>query len=125
MKTDDPGFLDIKLVIVAVAAQSAEWLTALAALGDVDSESEQGGWQQRRVCTSAKLGDRTIRVTAFVGPPTADAVAAYVGADRLVTDGATEIPEVSIANPTRAAGPPARETLLDAVKDVLRGASRT
>lgn len=125
MKTDDPGFLDIKLVIVAVAAQSAAWLDALGALGDVEAEGEQGGWQQRRVRTGAKLGDRTIRVNGFVGPPTADAVTAYVGADRLVSDGSTEIPEVSIANPTRVAGPPARETLLDAVKEVLREASRT
>lgn len=125
MKTDDPGFLDIKLVIVAVAAHSAAWLDAITALGDVESETEQAGWQQRRVRTSAKLGDRVIRVTGFVGPPTADAVAAYVGADRLVSDGSTEIPEVSIANPPRVAGPAARETLLGAVKEILRDASRS
>ena len=35
-----------------------------------------------------------------------------------------ELPEVSLANVTRVVGPPARETLLGAVKDVLREAAR-
>lgn len=124
MKTDDPGFLDIKLAIVSMPAQAPQWLEALAALGEIDGESEVSGWTERRVRTSAKLQDRTIRVVGRVGPPTADAVAGYVGADRLVSDGQTEIPEVSLANLPRAAGPPARETLMDAIKDVLREAAR-
>ena len=124
MKTDEPGFLDIKLAIVSMPAQAPQWLEALAALGEVEGEGDVSGWTERRVRTSAKLQDRTIRVIGRVGPPTADAVAGYVGADRIVSDGSTEIPEVSLATPPRAAGPPERATLMDALKDVLREAAR-
>jgi hypothetical protein len=124
MKTDDPGFLDIKLAIVSMPAQAPQWLEALAALGDVEGEGEVSGWTERKVRTAAKLQDRTIRITGRVGPPTADAVAGYVGADALVTDGSTEIPEVSLANLPRTAGAPSRETLMDAIKGVLRTAAR-
>jgi hypothetical protein len=38
MKTDDPGFLDVKLAIIA--KDPAGWLEALAALGTVEHEED-------------------------------------------------------------------------------------
>ena len=124
MKTDDPGFLDVKLVIVTKAPEP--WLEAAAELGSVEDIGDVSGWAQRRILTTAVLRDLKIRVLAVVGPPQADAVVAFVGADRIVSDGVTEIPEVSLATVSRVVGPPARATLLDALKEVLReGASST
>lgn len=121
MKTDDPGFLDVKLVVIAKDA--TPWLEAVAGLGTLEHSEEVSGWAQRRMCTTAVLRDMKIRVIAYVGPPQAEAVVAFVGADRIVSDGVTEIPDVSVAEVPRVVGPPARETLLGALKDVLREAA--
>ena len=121
MKTDDPGFLDVKLVIVTTDA--SPWLEAVAELGSAEDVGEVSGWAQRRILTSAVLRDLKIRVLALVGKPQADAVVAFVGADRIVSDGVTEIPEVSLATVARVVGPPARATLLGALKEVLREAA--
>ena len=121
MKTDTAGCLDVKLTIVA--KDGGPWLEAVAGLGEVEHAEEVSGWVHRRVRTSAQLRDLTIRVDAFVGPPQADAVAGLVGADRIVSDGVTEIPEVSLAEVPRVVGPPARETLLGALKEVLKEAA--
>ena len=124
VKTDDPGFLDVKLVIVTT--DPAPWLAAVAEVGSAEDIGDVGGWVQRRVLTTAVLRDLKIRVLALVGAPSADAVVAFVGADRIVSDGVTEIPEVSLATVARVVGPPERATLLGALKDVLReGASAT
>lgn len=125
MKTDDAGFLDIKLVIVAPRDAAGAWLEALASVGDADGagDGEHAGWVYRRVCTSAKLRELAIRVTGWVGQPTSDMVAGYVGADRVISDGTTELAEVSLAEVTRVVGPPTRDTLLGAIKDVLREAA--
>ena len=121
MKWDTPGFLDVKLTVVTKDA--AAWLEPLAALGDVEHQEEISGWQHRRIRTTAQLRDLTIRVLGYVGPPTADALAGLVGADRIVSDGLTEIPEVSLAEVARVVGPPSRETLLGALKEVLKEAA--
>lgn len=121
VKTDTPGFLDLKLVVIAKDA--APWLEALASLGEVDADGEQSGWTHKRVVTTAKLRDLVIRVAGYVGPPGADVTVGFVGADRIVSDGTTEIPDVSIASVKRVAGAPGRETLLGAVKEVLKEAA--
>ena len=121
MKTDTPGFLDLKLVVIT--KDPTPWLDALAGLGEVESEGEQAGWTHKRIVTSAKLRDLVIRVAGYVGPPGADVTVGFVGADRIVSDGATEIPDVSIASVKRVAGAPGRETLLGAVKEVLKEAA--
>lgn len=118
MKTDDPGFLDVKLVIVTT--DPSPWFAAVGELGSVEDLGDVGGWAQRRVLTTAVLRDLKIRVLAVIGPPQGDAVVAFVGADRIVSDGVTEIPEVSLATVARVVGPPERATLLGALKDVLR-----
>jgi hypothetical protein len=118
MKTEDAGFLDVKLAIIA--KDPASWLDALAALGTVEVADEVSGWTHRRVRTSAVLRELTIRVQGYVGPPTADVRVGFVGADRLITDGTTEIPDVSIADVPRLVGPPGKETLQGALKDVLK-----
>lgn len=121
MKWDTPGFLDVKLTIISKDAGA--WLEPLAGLGEVEHEEEVSGWQHRRVRTTAQLRDLTIRVLGYVGPPTADALVGLVGADRIVSDGLTEIPEVSLAEVPRVVGPPSRETLLGALKEVLKEAA--
>jgi hypothetical protein len=121
MKWDTPGFLDVKLTVVSKDA--AAWLEPLATLGDVEHQEDISGWQHRRIRTTAQLRDLTIRVLGFVGPPTADALAGLVGADRIVSDGLTEIPEVSLAEVPRVVGPPSRDTLLGALKEVLKEAA--
>lgn len=121
MKTDDPGFLDVKLV--AVVKDAAAWIAALAAVGTCDQESEAAGWQHRRVVTSAALKDRKIRVLAYVGAPTADVVAGFVGADRILTDGIVEVPEVSLAAVPQLQGPASKETWMAALKAVLKEAN--
>ena len=98
MKTDTPGCLDVKLAIIA--KDPAPWLEALTSLGTVDHEEEVTGWAHRRV----RIG--------------------FVGADRVISDGNTEIPDVSIAEVPRVAGPPSKETLQGALKDVLREAAK-
>ncbi len=122
MKTDTPGFLDVKLVVITKDAPP--WLDALSELGSVEPQADPGGWTHRTVTTSAVLRELTVRVQAYVGPPTADVVVAFVGADRIVSDGTTEIPDVSIAEIPRTAGPPGKETLLGALKDALREAAK-
>ncbi len=62
----------------------------------------------------------TIRVLGYVGPPTADVTVGWVGADRIVSDGTTEVPDVSISVVPRLKGVPGKETLLAALKEVLR-----
>jgi hypothetical protein len=120
VKTDADGFLDVKLAIVAT--QLEPWLAAVASLGEVTGEREQTGWTVREVRTGVKIGDRVLRVVAFVGPPTADVVVAFVGADRIVSDGITEIAEVSLAEVPRVTGPAAKETLQQALKETLKAA---
>ena len=122
MKTDTPGCLDVKLAIIA--KDPAGWLEVLAAIGTVEEELDDTGWQIRKVRTSAKLQGLDIRVIGYVGAPTADVRIGFVGADRVVSDGTTEIPDVSLAGATRVVGPPAKETLLGALKDVLREAAK-
>ena len=122
MKTDEAGgFLDVKLVVIT--KDNAAWLDAVAQVGTVEHSEEAAGWSQRRVDTGAKLRELQIRVNAWVGPPTADIVAAFVGADRIVSESLTEIPDVSVAEVARVVGPPSRETLLGALKEVLRDAA--
>ncbi len=123
MKADTPGCLDIKLVVVTT--DSGPWLEALASLGDVEAEGEQAGWTHRLVRTSAVLRELAIRVVGYIGPPGADAVVGYVGADRIISDGHTELPEVSLAEVKRVVGPPGKETLLGALKDVLKEAAQS
>ena len=72
----------------------------------------------------AVLRDMTIRVLGYVGPPTSDVTVGWVGADRIVSDGTTEIPDVSIAEVPRVNGVPGKDTLLAALKDVLREAAK-
>ncbi len=122
MKTDTPGFLDVKLAIIT--KDPAPWLDALTALGTAEPSEEVSGWTQVRVATGAKLRELQIRVLGLVGAPTADVRIGFVGADRVVSDGTTEIPDVSIADVPRVAGPPSKETLLGALKDVLREAAK-
>lgn len=122
MKTDTPGFLDVKLTVVT--KDPAAWLDGLAGLGEVEAEDQNGGWTIRRVRTAAVLRDMTIRAIGYIGPPTADVTIGWVGADRIVSDGTTEIPDVSIAEVQRVSGPPGKETLQNALKGVLREAAK-
>jgi hypothetical protein len=122
MKNDTPGCLDVKLAIIT--KDPAGWLEALAAVGTVEEELDDTGWQIRKVRTSAKLQGLDIRVLGYVGAPTADVRIGFVGSDRVVSDGTTEIPDVSLADAPRIVGPPAKETLLGALKDVLREAAK-
>jgi len=122
MKTDQPGFLDVKLT--TVTKDPGPWLEGLAAMGEVEAEETNGEWAIRRVKTSAVLQGLTIRVLGYVGPPTADVTVGWVGSDRIVSDGTTEIPDVSIAVVTRVTGGPGKETLLGALKEVLRDAAK-
>jgi hypothetical protein len=121
VKADEPGYLDVKFAIVST--NGATWLEPLEALGTLEHAETIGEWRHRRVCTSAVLRDLKIRVLGYVGPPTADVRIGFVGADRVVSDGVTEIPDVSIADVPRVVGPPSKETLLGALKEVLRGAA--
>ncbi|HTR50915.1 MAG TPA: hypothetical protein VMJ10_09430 [Kofleriaceae bacterium] len=121
MKTDTPGFLDVKVTVIAKDGEP--WLAALAALGEIEHAEAASGWEHRRVKTSAVLRELAIRVLGYVGPPTADMLVGLVGADRLVSDGTTEIPDVSLADVPRVVGPPSKDTLLGALKDTLRGAA--
>ena len=93
MKTDTPGFLDVKLTVVT--KDKTPWLEGLAAIGAVESEETNGDWTIRRVPTSAKLGELTIRVIGYVVNkidaidtdlfgPLADSVAAAAGLDGAV-----------------------------------------
>lgn len=122
MKSAD-GFLDVKLT--TVTKDPAAWLEGLAALGEVEAEEQNGDWQIRRVKTPAQLQGLTIRVLGYVGPPTADVTVGWVGCDRIVSDGTTEIPDVSIAVVPRVAGPPGKETLQQALKEALREAAKS
>jgi hypothetical protein len=122
MKTDTPGFLDVKLTVVT--KDPAAWLEGLAALGEVEAEDQNGDWAVRRVKTSAVLREMTIRAIGYVGPPTADVTVGWVGSDRIVSDGTTEIPDVSISVVPRVSGPPGKDTLLAALKEVLREAAK-
>lgn len=122
MKTDTPGFLDVKLTVVT--KDKAPWLEGLAQMGEALADETQGDWTIRRVRTSAVLRDLTIRVLGYVGPPTADVTVGWVGSDRIVSDGTTEIPDVSIAVVPRVAGEPGKETLMTALKDALREAAK-
>jgi hypothetical protein len=123
MKTDTPGFLDVKLTVVT--KEPAGWLEGLAALGDVEAEEQNGDWQIRRIKTAAQLQGMTIRAIGYVGPPTADVTVGFVGSDRIVSDGTTEIPDVSIAVVARVTGAPGKETLQNALKEVLRDAAKS
>jgi hypothetical protein len=121
VKADEPGYLDVKLAIVS--KDGAAWIDPLEALGTVERAEVIGEWTHRCVCTSAVLRDLKIRVFGYIGAPTADVRIGFVGADRVVSDGLTEIPDVSIADVPRLAGPPSKDTLLVALKEVLREAA--
>jgi hypothetical protein len=123
MKTDSPGFLDVKLTVVT--KEPGAWLEGLAALGDVETDEQNGDWQIRRIKTAAQLQGMTIRAIGYVGPPTADVTVGWVGSDRIVSDGTTEIPDVSIAVVPRVSGAPGKETLQTALKEVLREAAKS
>lgn len=123
MKTDTPGFLDVKLTVVT--KDPSAWLEGLAQVGEVEAEETNGDWTIRRVRTSAVLRDMTIRVLGYVGPPTADVTVGWVGSDRIVSDGTTEIPDVSIAVVSRVSGTPGKETLMAALKETLRDAAKS
>lgn len=123
MKTDTPGFLDVKLTVVT--KDKTPWLDGLSQVGEVEAEETNGDWTIRRVKTSAVLQGMTIRVLGYVGPPTADVTVGWVGSDRIVSDGTTEIPDVSIAVVPRIAGEPGKETLMTALKDALREAAKS
>ena len=123
MKTDTPGFLDVKLTVVT--KEPAGWLEGLSALGEVEADEQNGDWQIRRIKTAAQLQGMTIRAIGYVGPPTADVTVGWVGSDRIVSDGTTEIPDVSIAEVARVAGPPGKETLQTALKEVLKEAAKS
>jgi hypothetical protein len=122
MKTETPGCLDVKLAIIAKDPTS--WLAALAEVGSVEETREDTGWQIQCVRTGAKLQGLDIRLLGYIGAPTADVRIGFVGADRIVSDGTTEIPDVSIADVPRLAGPASKETLMTALKDVLREAAK-
>ena len=121
MKVEEAGFLDVKLTIVT--KEPAAWLEALASIGEVVPTEQNGDWQIRRVTSSAKIGDRVIRISGYVGPPTADVTVGWVASDRVVSDGTTEIPDVSLAVVPRVSGPPSKETIQAALKEVLRDAA--
>ncbi len=121
MKTDTPGCLDVKIAVIT--KDPAPWLEALGALGTAEDPREDTGWQIHTVRTGAKLQGLEIRVLGYVGAPTADVRIGFVGADRIVSDGVTEIPDVSIADVPRITGPPAKDTLLSALKDALKTAA--
>jgi len=123
MKTDTPGFLDVKLTVVT--KDPTAWLEGLAALGEVEAEEQNGDWQIRRIKTAAQLQGMTIRAIGYVGPPTADVTVGFVGSDRIVSDGTTEIPDVSIAVVPRVSGAPGKETLQTALKEVLKEAAKS
>jgi hypothetical protein len=123
VKSDVPGFLDVKLVVVT--KQPEAWLVALADLGTIAEEQTNGEWSIREVRTSATIGDRALRVHGYVGPPTADVRVGFVGADRIVSDGVTEIPDVSLVDVPRVVGPATKETLQTALKGVLRAATKS
>src|SRR6476620_5256819 len=123
MKTDNPGFLDVKLTVVT--KDKTPWLDGLAEIGEVEHEETNGDWTIRRVKTSAVLRDMTIRVLGYVGPPTGDVTVGWVGSDRIVSDGTTEIPDVSIAVVPRVTGAPGKETLQQALKETLREAAKS
>jgi hypothetical protein len=123
MKTDTPGFLDVKLTVVT--KDPGPWLDGLGALGELEAEETNGDWAIRRIKTNAVLREMTIRVIGYVGPPTADVTVGWVGTDRIVSDGTTEIPDVSIAVVPRVNGVPGKETLQTALKEVLRDAAKS
>ncbi len=121
MKADEDGFLDVKLTIVT--KEPATWLEGLGSLGDAAPDDHNGEWHIRRVTTSAKIGDRVLRISGYIGPPTADVTVGWVASDRVVSDGTTEIPDVSIAVVPRVSGAPGKETIQTALKEVLREAA--
>ena len=123
MKTDTAGFLDVKLTVVT--KDQAPWLQGLEELGEVEADETNGDWAIRRIKTAAKLQGMTIRVMGFVGPPTADVTVGWIASDRIVSDGTTEIPDVSMSPVPRVTGAPGKETLQNALKEVLRGAAKS
>jgi hypothetical protein len=122
LKDDTPGFLDVKLT--AVTKDAGPWLEGLLALGEVEVEEQLGDWAHRHVRTSAVLRDLTIRVNGYVGAPTADVRIGWIGADRILSDGLTELPDVSMAEVPRVTGTPSKDTWLAALKEVLRDAAK-
>jgi hypothetical protein len=120
MKSEE-GFLDIKLAVITTHPEA--WVEGLAAIGEVEADEDASGWVHKRVRTSAVVKGLKIRVLGYVGNPQSNMQVALVGADRVVTDGQTEIPDFSLANPTRFVGPPGKETWLAALKDVLKEAA--
>jgi len=122
MKSDTPGFLDVKLTVIS--KQPEPWLEALSSLGTVEGSDPVGDWAFREVRTAAVLRDLTIRILGYVGSPQADVRIGFVGADRIISDGTTEIPDVSLADVPRMTGPASKETLQAALKDVLREAAK-
>jgi hypothetical protein len=122
MKSDEAGSVSVKLTIVT--KDPAAWLAGLAEIGAREAQTVSGDWIVQRVKTPVALRGRPIRIDAYVGPPTADVTVGWVGADRIVSDGTTEIPDVSIAVVPRVSGAPGKETLQAALKDALREAAQ-
>src|SRR5437762_1373972 len=106
MKTDEPGFLDIKLAVITTHPEA--WVEGLAAVGEIESDEDISGWTHKRIRTTAVVGGLTLRVLGYVGSPQASMQVALVGADRVITDGQTEIPDFTLANPQRVVGPPGK-----------------
>ncbi|MBA3541741.1 MAG: hypothetical protein H0T79_19155 [Deltaproteobacteria bacterium] len=123
MKTDDPAYLDVKLTVIAKLPEP--WLEALAMIGAAEVDEEVSGWRHLRVETTAVLQSRKIRVLAYIGPSTADVTVGFVGADRVISDGSVEIPDVSLAAPPQIVGPPTKDTWMTALKAVLKDAANT
>jgi hypothetical protein len=123
MKTDTPGFLDVK--ITCVTKDPTPWLEGLSQVGEIETDEQNGDWTIKLVRTSAVLRDLTIRVRGYVGPPTAEVTVGWVGADRIISDGTTEIPDVSISEVPRMTGTPGKETWMAALKHALREAAKS
>lgn len=121
MKTDEPGFLDVKLAVITTHPEG--WIEGLGAIGEVEADEDVPGWTHKRVRTSAVVGGLTIRLLGYVGSPQSNMQVAFVGADRVITDGQTEIPDFSLASPQRFVGQPGKETWLAALKEVLKEAT--
>ncbi len=118
MKLDEDGFLDVKLAVLVRHVEP--WIAAFAALGTADLDEEIGGWRHLRVPTTASLKERTIRVHAYIGPPSGDVTVAFVGADRIVTDQTVEVPDISLAAVPQLVGPAGKDTIMAALKAVLK-----
>jgi hypothetical protein len=120
MKLDEAGFLDVKLAVVVRHVDP--WVAAFAELGAADVDEETAGWRHLRVPTTAQLKGNTIRVHAYIGPPSADVTVGFVGADRILTDNTVEVPDVSLAAVPQHVAPAGKDAIMAALKAVLKDA---